>query len=259
MNKPWITNSAEDSDFDFLAPKPSPIPFDTEHLAPLAFKPLEEVAFAVESARQLLAKRTNEQCIAIAKAVTRMDFLIKALSQEGAMSIGEPNKTKDAFNNPGRVLFEWMDTFEFKDIGCPKAEWFEVFAVQTLMLCMEYSSETPKLETECWPGKVAAIIDCIARAEVLQKHGPMHKSAQSLGRSGGKGRTKKQEPLEREVNRLYLSEYLNMPVLKAANCIALVLEETQQELLLLTKNKNKAVAIQNIIRKLKAGKSTVSL
>jgi hypothetical protein len=66
-------------------------------------------------------------------------------------------------------------------------------------------------------------------------------------------------PLYNEVIRLYLDGHQHMPVLKAANCIALIIAETKPDLLLLTKSKDIPVAIQGIIGKLKGGKAKVVL
>lgn len=257
MNESLISSSFEDSEYDFFAPKPEPIPFDNELFAPLSFKPANEVEFAVKRARKLLKNRTNEQCVAIARTISRMFFVIESLEREGAMFTVEPSKPKNVLNSQGRALFQWMDTFDITGITCAKTEWFEVFAVQVLILCIEYTRDSLDNQTESWNGKAAAIIDSLARAEVLEKHGRVHTSAQSLGRKGGKGRSLKQEPLEKEVIRLYLDGHQHMPVLKAANCIALIIEGSKPELLLLTKNNDKPVAIQNIIRKVKAGRSKV--
>jgi hypothetical protein len=234
----------------------------------MVFKPADKVAFAVSRARQLLGKRTNEQCMTIATAIAHMSFVIESLERQSAVSMLQQPEVSQVWLLQGRALFLWMETFDISGLGVEKIEWFEVFAIKALMLCADFSRlKSLKVEDSDTAFKAAKIdrlhhradqliveiVDCLARAEMLEKHGRVHTSAKLLGSKGGKGRSVKIEPLNNEVLRLYLTKYHNLPVLTAANCIAVIIEETKPELLLLTKNNDKPVAIQNIIRKLKDG------
>ncbi|MFC4654708.1 hypothetical protein ACFO3I_06695 [Rheinheimera marina] len=262
MSKHWFEPSPEDEIDYFPKSKPEPIPFDKERWTPLNFQPAETITFAVIVARKMLSKRTNEHCMVIANAVANMDFIVKAILGEKTISSPlEPNYIQ-AWQFSGRTLFQCLAVFDISQTGVKKLEWFEVFAVKVLMLCAHYSrltisdSEGAAL-TQAKPTEslYQAVVDCLARAEVLEKHGRTQTSAKQLGSKGGKARTLKIQPLENIVMKLYLEECKQMPILKAANCIAAILAKTQPELLELTKNKEKAIAIQNIIRKYKDGKT----
>lgn len=274
MSSIWTTPSAEDVNPFNPAPKPVAIPFDSELFAPLTFQPDDKVAFAVSRARQLLGTRSNEQCISIATAIAHMSFVIESLECQSAVSMLQQPEVSQVWLLQGRALFLWMETFDISGLGVEKIEWFEVFAVKVLMLCADFSRlKSLKVEDSDSEFKgakiermhhradqlIVEIVDCLARAEMLEKHGRVHTSAKLLGSKGGKGRSLKIAPLENEVIRLYLDGHQQMPVLKAANCIAVIIEETKPELLLLTKNKDKPVAIQGIIGKLKGGKAKVAL
>lgn len=274
MSSIWTTPSAEDVNPFNPTPKPTPIPFDSELFAPLSFQPDDKVAFAVSRARQLLGTRSNEQCISIATAIAHMSFVIESLERQSAVSMLQQPEVSQVWLLQGRALFLWMETFDISGLGVEKIEWFEVFAVKVLMLCADFSRlKSLKVEDSDSEFKAAKIerlhhradqliveiVDCLARAEMLEKHGRVHTSAKLLGSKGGKGRSLKIAPLENEVIRLYLDGHQHMPVLKAANCIAVIIEETKPELLLLTKNKDKPVAIQNIILKFRDGRAKVML
>ncbi|MBN8446381.1 MAG: hypothetical protein J0M22_13025 [Gammaproteobacteria bacterium] len=239
----------------------------------LSFEPAEKVRFAVSRAKELLVNRTEDQCITIARAIDRMYYIIEFLERETAQKTIEKSAFDSVWLSQGRALFLWMDTFDLTDLGLENLEWFEVFAVRVLMQCSDYSDvKSQKLNSRASllvvanfeymqakvESRVTEIVDCLARAEVLVKHGRVNTSAKLLGKKGGKARTKKIAPLESEIVKLYFSdEYRDMPVLKAANCIAVLIAETKPELLLLTKNENKPVAIQNIIRKFGAANTVI--
>lgn len=258
MSNPWFEPGPEDEIEYFPKPKPEPIPFDKESCTPFDFQPSDTVAFAVITARKLLSKRSNEQCMVIAQAVARMDFMVKAMLGEKTISSPLEPSYIQAWQFSGRGLFEYQAAFDITQTGVKKLEWFEVFAVKVLMLCAHYSRLTINNSEDSASGQAKptealyyVIVDCLARAEVLAKHGLTQTSAKQLGSKGGKARTLKIQPLENAVMKLFIEECQHMPVLTAANCIAVILAKAQPELLLLTKNKDKATAIQNIIRKYK--------
>ncbi|MBN8704209.1 MAG: hypothetical protein J0M08_14205 [Bacteroidetes bacterium] len=231
----------------------------------LSFEPAEKVRFAVSRAKELLVKRTEEQCITIAEAISPMRSIINYHQSQRAMAEIKDKNLEQVWLLEGRSLSLWMDIFDISGMGVEKLEWYEVFAVNVLMHCLSYSQvasmtfrefglsidshqfELLKLHAE---SKILDIVDCITRAEMLEKHGQIHSSAKLLGSKGGKGRAFKLAPLECEVISLYSTkEYENMPILKAANCIAVIIKGSKPYLLELTKTINKCVAIQNIIRK----------
>jgi hypothetical protein len=258
LSKPWFEPSPEDEFDYFPKPKPEPIPFDDVSFAPMDFEPSDTIVFAVMSARKLLSKRTNEHCMVMAKAVAHMDFIVRVSAREKTIATQLDSNSIQAWQFPGRGLFQWMTAFDISHTGVKKLEWFEVFAIKVLMLCAQYSrltlndsQDVASVQTAPIESLYLAIVDCLARAEVLQKHGRTQTSAKQLGSKGGKARTLKIQPLENAVMKLYLEECQHMRVLKAANCIAVILTKNQPELLALTKNKEKAIAIQNIIRKYK--------
>lgn len=270
MNSGWPTQNAEDMDLLHQLPRSAPIPLNEEQYALLTFQPADKIDFAVSRARQLLGIRSNEECMTVAAAIARMRFVIESLERQNAIAMLQQTEGSQGWLFQGRALFLWMGTFDISGLGVEKIEWFEVFAVKVLMLCADFSRlkslqaedsdsayQVAKIDRLHHKAEqlVVEIVDCLARAEMLEKHGRVHTSAKMLGKKGGKGRSLKIEPLENEVIRLYLSGHQQMPVLKAANCIAVIIEETKPELLQLTKNKDKPVAIQNIIRKFKDGRA----
>lgn len=232
----------------------------------LSFEPAEKVRFAVSRAKELLVNRTEEQCITIAEAISLMRSIINYHQSKRAMSDIKNRNFEQVWLLDGRALSLWMDSFDISGLGVEKLEWYEVFAVNGLMHSFSYTQmismtleetgisinlnqvEPLKLHAG---SKIFDIVDCIARAEMLEKYGRVHTSAKLLGSKGGKGRSIKIKPLENEVAKLYFNkEYSSMPILKAANCISVIISESKPELLNLTKNKNKSIAIQNIIIKL---------
>jgi hypothetical protein len=268
----WTTPSVEDDGSFYPTPKPEHIPFDSENYPPLTFIAAEKVSFAVSRSRQLLSKRTNSDCMKIATSIARMSFIIESIERQRSISLIKQDSFEQVWLLKGRALFLWMENFDISGLGVEKIEWFEVFAVRALMLCVQYTkAKAMQVETNNSALKVVAIevanykaeeqiveiVDCLARSEVLEKHGRVNTSAKLLGSKGGKGRTLKQAPLENEIFRLYLASYQQMPVLTAANCIAVIIEETKPDLLQLTKNKSKPIAIQNIILKLKDGRARI--
>lgn len=264
MNNLWIAQH-----YDEALQSPS----DDDVWAPLTFQPAEKVAFAVSRARQLLHARNHEDCMTISRAIRKMRQIMDTLERQRALNTPDSDAGQ-VWLLQGRALYLWMDTFDISGLNVDKLEWFEVFAIKVLMLCEDFTRwTTAKAPATDTPRQAAIrerlhhraaqlfpdIIDGLARAEVLETLGRVHTFAKLLGRKGGKRRILKFAPLEAEVSRLYFSGHENMPVLKAANCIAILIAETKPELLLLTRNKDKPVAIQNIIRKFKDGKAKVSL
>jgi hypothetical protein len=210
----------------------------------------------------------------IATAIAHMSFVIESLERQSAVSMLQKPEVNQVWLLQGRALFLWMETFDISGFGVKKIEWFEVFAVKVLMLCADFGHlkllraedsdpafKAEKIERLHHKAEqlIVEVLDCLARAEMLEKYGRVHTSAKMLGSKGGKGRSLKIAPLENEVIRLYLDGHQHMPVLKAANCIAVIIEDTKPELLLLTANEDKPVAIQNIIRKLKGGRAEFKL
>lgn len=241
----------------------------------LSFEPAEKVRFAVSRAKEFLVNRTEGQCITIASALSRMRTKINYHQSQRAIADIKEKNLEQVWLSEGRALSLWMDNFDIAGLGVEKLEWFEVFAVKVLMNCLSYSQvasmtfgefglsidskqfELFKLHAE---NKIPDIAECIARAEMLEKHGRVYSSAKLLGSIGGRGRATKQVPLLEEVIRLYLTDnYQNMPVLKAANCIAILIGNSRPELLQLTHNKNKVIAIQNFIRKFKNRNTSVQV
>lgn len=241
----------------------------------LSFEPAEKVRFAVSRAKELLVNRTEEQCITIARAIDRMNHIIEFLERKNALKTIEQSACDSVWLLQGRALFLWMDTFDISGLGVENLEWFEVFAARVLMQCADYSNiKSQKLNSEASPlvvanfeymqakveSRVTEIVDCLARAEVLVKHGRIHTLAKSLGSKGGKGRLVKFTPLKNEVIRLYLmNEFQKLPVLKAANCILAIISETEPSLLDITRSKNKAIFVRNIINNYKDGLVKITL
>jgi hypothetical protein len=258
----WEELSDEGLDLLHSMPKPEPIPFDAENFAPLTFHPADRVIVAVDRARQALSNKNNCQCIKIAEEIAHLTLIIEGLEREG--SVYQQADMNKEWQLSARALFTWMDAFDSYGMSIKDVEWYEVFAVKVLMLCAAYTKKIAGIKdlitateynllshTQSFTLEqlLLEIVDCLARCETLQKRSGVKTSAKLLGSKGGKGRTAKQEPLRRAVIQMYLKEYSNMPVLKAANCIQVVLESERPDLLLLTTGKNKAVAIQNIIKK----------
>lgn len=269
MSNIWATPSAEDVDPFHPTPKPENIPFDSENNSPLTFIAAEKVSFAVRKVRQLLSQRTNNDCMKIATSIARISFIIDSIERQRSISLIKQDSFEQVWLLKGRALFLWMETFDISGLGVEKIEWFEVFAVKVLMLCTEYTryellqaedslaafraSQIDRLDHKT-EQLIVEVVDCLARAEMLEKYGRVHTSAKMLGSKGGKGRSVKLAPLNNEVIRLFLAKYHSLPVLTAANCIAVDIQKVKPELLLLTKNEEKPVAIQNIIIKFKDGK-----
>lgn len=239
----------------------------------LSFEPAEKVRFAVSRAKELLVNRTEEQCITIADVISRMRSRINYHQSQKAMADIKEKNLEQVWLLEGRALSLWMDTFDISGFGVEKLEWYQVFAVNVLMHSLSYSNTASITLEECDLSidsnqlellklreeyKILDIVECTARAEMLEKHARVHSSAKLLGSKGGKGRASKQEPLLEEVIRLYLTDdYQYMPVLKAANCISVLIGNSRPELLQLTDNKNKVIAIQNFIRKFKSRNSRI--
>ena len=231
----------------------------------LNFEPAEKVRFAVSRAKELLVNRTVQQCITIADAISLMRSIINYQQSQRAMADIKNKNFEQVWLLEGRALSLWMDCFDISGLGVEKLEWYEVFAVKVLIQCLSYSrgiSITIEefglpmdaaqfgLLKQKYESNILDIVDCLARAEMLEKHGRVHPSAKLLGSKGGKGRSIKLAPLENEVINLYLTEnFMQMPVLKAANCIASLIASSKPELLTLTKSKNKYVAIQKYLIK----------
>lgn len=263
----WEELSDEGLDLLQSIPKPEPVPFDSDKFAPLSFQADARVIEATNRARHALSKRNDAQCIKIAEEIAQLTLIIEGIEREGAAY--QQADTNKEWQLSSRSLFIWIDAFDSYGLSIKDVKWYEVFAVKTLMLCAKFTEGKAKeaeesgltninseLQTKTANSEhlLLEIVDCLARCETLQKQTGVYSSAKILGSKGGKGRTTKQEPLKRAVIKLYLKEYTNMPVLKAANCIQAVLGSERPDLLALSKGKNQAVAIQNIIARFKQGR-----
>ncbi len=231
----------------------------------LSFEPADKVRFAVSKAKELLVGRTLDECIKIAEAIGRMRFTANFCESYNALPMISEQKLEQVWLLEGSALSLWMGCFNIHKLKVEKLELYEIFAVKVLILSQDYSRIlTMTVENFGLPidamqlsfvkqraaSRMIDIVDCFTRAELLKTCGQINNSAKLLGSKGGRGRSVKIAPLEDAVIGLYQThDFENMPVLKAANCIEILIANDKAELLSLTKNRNKVVVIQNIIRK----------
>lgn len=242
----------------------------------LDFLPHENVRAAVYSARKILAKRNSEECLKLARALLQMKKIIDKIERDAAFdAINQNDQVDTVWLSEGRAIMLWADSFDLSSLKIKSLKLFELFAVKTLMLCSEFTriklldadactteferSYVLRAQHAADNTIVSEIVDCLARAEIAERISSEKNAARALGSKGGKQRSVKCEPLVREVIKLYLARFQLMPILAAANSIEVILLQDYPNLLAMSKAKNKAVVIQNWIRKFRDGQLQIPI
>lgn len=271
-----INEAQEASEQQSIAEPLMRTPFDDKEFQPFTFIPDEEIKAAVCTARKLLAKRNNQQCVTLAQALVKMKQIIDAVERKAAMeSITSDNYDGAVWLSEGKALMLWSDKFDLSNLKIPGLKVYELFAIKVLMMCVNYTKiKALELESvvddyeKCRRIRLHhiadtqtmhEIIDCLARAEIAELYASEKNAAKMLGSKGGKGRTNKCSPLISISIKLYLKDFQGIPILAAANSIEAILKQEAPELLNLSKAKNKAVGIQNWIRKYVSGQLKIPI
>jgi hypothetical protein len=224
---------------------------DRAEFSPKDFTPLDDESDATFTARDIIAKRTNDEIKTIAQAVSWMLIIGEGLSHKLAIKQLKNTERRSVSLTEGRSLYLLLEYFDLTTVGVIKLQWCEVFAVlvllqsATIKALVEESygsddlSQAIKLSAEHTVTIYRIeIFDSVARAECLFDK----KSELSLlSKSGGEGKAKNTQPLKDEVIKRYLKSFMHLNNKKAGEEIERELIAEQNQLLLQSYSESKAL------------------